>query len=554
MDITQNEYAELVHRFARNVLTRREFVAGLAALGITPVPKPVREQPAAGKYVVLIVIDACRPSYLSLTSLPHINALMEQGVVYEQAWGGAMESETPAVHATLGTGTLPRESGFVGFGWVQPVTRQHVDFRTLLAQGRVDPVLRGLPVPSVAARLQQLVPGAVAVAASGHKDYAVVGLGGGAAKYQLYGKFTGKEFGPTYMHQKPPVSPAEQKSLTVQTPIPIGGEDAWAFRYAMAVVRKVRPKLLMLNLPEVDTWGHWYGPNDKALFSKLLLNIDRGIGALQSTYRALGILDQTNFIITADHGMMQSYPVHGWSATVAAAANAERTSVARVDGTTGAIWLHDSSQARGVAQRLVAAQPPHVSAIFYRSASGINYSYVQESPAAWLATPGSTTALQNLVATTAGKHGPDVWAIFRENCTASPRNVTGQWKGTHGGASWQAQHIPLILSGPDVRQGVRSQFPARSIDIAPTMEALLSLPPIERAGVPLADAFTSSMDAQSAMQMQVASYLQADVHALQGQSEADSVRLHLPSSGSIASLSTETLPRGTTENMPTCDC
>lgn len=545
--------AELERLYSLGTISRRQFVAGLAALGLPATSKPVLEQPGPGNYVVLLVIDGARQSYLSLASLPHIGPLVAGGVVYDQAWVGALEGITPAVHATLGTGTLPRQNGFLGFGWVQPQSREKVDFRTLLAHGKIDPVLRALPLPSVAARLQQIQPSAVTVAASGHKDYAVVGLGGGVAKYELYGKFAGKEFVPAYMHAEPPVTRAERQHLTVKSPIPIGGEDTWAFQYTLNVVRAVKPRLLMLNLPEVDTWGHWYGPGDAPLFQKLLLGIDRGLAAIQSLYRQLGILDQTNFIITADHAMMESLPIHGWTDTVKHAALAERTAVARADGTTGAIWLEEPGKTKAVAERLVVMHPAHVSAVYFRSALDGGYRYVPASPASWLATPQVGTALQNLVDTTAGKHGPDMWAIFQENFTASPRNVAGTWKGTHGGATWEAQHIPLILSGPGIRQGVHSQFPARSVDVAPTLEALLGIPPIVRPGVVLADALISPSKDALAAQAQIEPGLISDVQALQAQSLADTLRLLERRRPPVIPPRFGAPPTGTTPNMATCE-
>jgi arylsulfatase A-like enzyme len=112
--------------------------------------------------------------------------------------------------------------------------------------------------------------------------------------------------------------------------------------------------------------------------------------------------------------------------------------------------------------------------------------------------------------------------LYRENYTVVPRNVAGTWKGTHGGATWLVQHVPLIMSGPGIRSGVYSAFPARAIDIAPTMEQLLGLPPIKRDGVALADALASPPKAEVAAQNQIYPTLATEVHALQVQSAADS--------------------------------
>jgi arylsulfatase A-like enzyme len=470
--------------------------------------------------VVLIVIDAGRPQDMTAWKLPHIQALMKRGTVYDQAYVGQLLSSTPDVHVTIGTGTFPRETGFLGFGWAAPDTRKVIDFRTLLANGQIDPVLKSLPMPSVAARLHQLIPGAISVAGSGHKDYATVGLGGGAADYELYGHASGSKFIPKFMHSPPPLTAAERKSLTVSSKLPLAAEDRWAFKYATIVAAHVKPRLLMLNLPEMDTYGHWDGPNDTKPFHTLMENIDRGIGSIEATYKKLGIYNNTDFIVTADHSMMESTGVHNWK-EADAAATAAGTTVARKDGEAGAIWLQDPTKAKAVADKLVAMKPGHVEAVFYRSAPGNNYTYQLDSPTGWVLNKSVITALQDLVNTTAGINGPDVWMLYHENYTVVPRNVAGTWKGTHGGATWKVQHIPLIMAGPGIRSGVHSQFAAREIDLAPTMERLLGLPDIQRDGVVLADALTQPTGAEVQAQSTRATSVNADAQALRTQSAYD---------------------------------
>jgi hypothetical protein len=451
---------------------------------------------------------------------------MNHGVVYNQAWDGELNSSTPDVHVTLGTGTLPKQNGFMGFGWADPVSRRVIDFRTLLAHHEIDPVLKALPEPSIATRLHELIPGARSIAASGHKDYAAVGLGGGTADYELYGKFTTKAFVPTFMHNPPPLTAKERASLIVKRPLARGSEDSWAFKYVTMVAAHVRPRLLMLNVPETDTWGHWFGPNDRQLFTKLMQNVDKGIGDIEATYRKLGILSKTDFIITADHGMMQSIPSHNWrQIQVAAAGSAQH--VARADGESGAIWLEDPTQAQAAAERVVALHPAHVEAVFYRSHTGNNFEYVQASPDGWVIKPSVDAAYKTLVDSTAGIDGPDVWVLFRENYTVVPKNVAGTWKGTHGGSSWRVQHVPLIISGTGIHQGIHSDFPARSIDIAPTVERLLGLPAIQSDGVILGDAFINASKYELAPENAIAPQLETEVKALQAQSAYDVKTQHV---------------------------
>jgi arylsulfatase A-like enzyme len=494
----------------------------------TPVPEPTFPK----HHVVLIVIDAGRLSDLYAFHLPHLQALMKHGIVYDQAYTGELSSSTPNVHVTIGTGTLPRENGFDGFGWAAPGTRKQVDFRNVLADGQIEPVLKSLPEPSVAARLHQFMPGAKIIAGSGHKDYAVVGLGGAAADYELYGKWAGKAanyFVPTSLpgHLPPRLTKSQQKQLTLKKPLPIGAEDRWAFTYASIVAQRVRPQLLMLNIPEIDTLGHWRGPEATATVRTLMTNIDAGVGRIEALYQRLGILKNTDFIITADHSMMESRAAHNWG-MVRAAALQVKTQVVRGDTEGGSIWLQDPTKAKAMAEQVVKLRPSHVMAVFYRSAPGNDYQFIQASPMSWLVNKKVATALKDLVDTTAGQNGPDDWVLYRENYTVVPRNVNGIWKGTHGGATWKVQHIPLIISGAGVRSGVHSKFPARSIDMAPTMERLLGLPGIKRDGVVLADALRTYTSDERKAQQAVEPARLADVQALQAQSVADDRTLRWP--------------------------
>ncbi|GAC1660079.1 MAG: hypothetical protein NVS9B15_24310 [Acidobacteriaceae bacterium] len=474
---------------------------------------------------------------------------MRNGVTYDRAWVGEMESSTPDVHVTFGTGTLPRENGFLGFSWATPDTRQSVDFRSLLANHGVDPVLQSLPVPSVAARLHQYLPQAVSIAASGHKDYAVVGLGGGAATYELYGKFSGKQFIPAFMHSPPPLSTAQRLQLSLPSAPKMTEEDTWATEYTLDVVQKVRPKLLMVNFPELDTWGHWYGPRSADVQRRILLNVDQRIGDIEATYKKLGIFDRTTFIVTADHSMMDSRPARNWK-TVWTAVSEAGAKVVRTDTEGASLWLQDPRQAKAVADRLVAKRPQHVEAILYRSAPGLDYSYALASPASWLVNHHVVSALQDLVNTTAGRNGPDVWVLYREDYTVVPRNVSGSWKGTHGGPSWKVQHVPLIISGAGIRKGAHSEFPARAIDIAPTMERLLGLPSIRRDGVILADALLAPKKTETKAQTSVEAPLAADVLALKQQSAAD-VRSESPWHAPVPSVRCR-LQSGKNTPVPVC--
>src|SRR5947209_5144682 len=67
------------------------------------------------KFLVMLVLDGAMPSYLKLGSLPNLNALRRNGIQYDRAFAGILESETPSGHAALSTGSTPAHDGLLGF-------------------------------------------------------------------------------------------------------------------------------------------------------------------------------------------------------------------------------------------------------------------------------------------------------------------------------------------------------------------------------------------------------------------------------------------------------
>jgi arylsulfatase A-like enzyme len=110
--------------------------------------------------------------------------------------------------------------------------------------------------------------------------------------------------------------------------------------------------------------------------------------------------------------------------------------------------------------------------------------------------------------------------LFREGVGSEPGGQSS-WKADHGGASWQAQHIPLILSGPGIREGHVSSSPARLIDIAPTLLQLMGASYRGMQGIPLADAMTSPPAWATQQQHTLNSRLLPVVHALQQESRLE---------------------------------
>lgn len=480
----------------------------------------------ADRYLVIIVIDGCRADYASLAPMHHLRALMARGMSYDNAWVGHLESETPTGHATIATGVYPRTHSVIGFGWRDPSTEAFTWLPTELPAiraGGFTQTIRSGGVPPIADVIHRRNPHDIVVALSGEKYYAAASIGAGA-DYVFYGDNDAKHvFRPISIGPNPPPAATHVAS--------IGGEDSFdlqdlfAADLAVRLVRTLRPRALLVNLPDVDIAGHYYGgiidPRDMAIAMR---GADGAIGRILAEYKRLGLLDKTVFVVTADHGMAANrhiVPIHPIYRTVAQTASGSLDEDLR--STMGSIWLTAPQQDRSVASALVAQRFPGVEGAFYKVASGSGWQFDPDPVTQHTLGPDLLTAYLNLANTEACPAGPEVVLPYGEDTMGLTFKKLKHW-GTHGGFSWGVQHIPLVLAGPGIRHG-RSQFPAKLVDIAPTVEHLLGLQiPSGVDGVVLTDALAGEVHRPHRDQMAVRDSRMSDVRVLRAHSRAQSGR------------------------------
>ena len=269
-----------------------------------------------GRYAVIIVLDGARPDYLHLAPMPNLDRLTRHGVVYKNAFVGQELANTPPGHATIGTGDFPKHTGVMGFLWENPVNHSMFDPTTtaLIQNGALDGVMKSHPVPSIASRVKEANAKAKVASVAGHKCYASDTMGTPSADYILCSLIYHNRWvaGAIPPHIPPP-GPINNHAWDV--PIPPrnsgfgaavqqwkeGGENTWTMKYAIWALKKARPRVLMMNLAETDVLGHFSKNLDVMRF--LMRRFDAELGELMAAYRQLGILNRTDFIITADHGM-----------------------------------------------------------------------------------------------------------------------------------------------------------------------------------------------------------------------------------------------------------
>lgn len=513
--------------FLNGRISRRQLLTGLAACGLTSTAidalvgcarTEALQAPPTANFLCLLVLDGFRPDYRHLAPMPALHSLLRNGVTYDRAWVGQVESETPAGHATITTGSMPRHHGVIGFEWRDPDSRREVldGWDQDPGPGQVGRDIASRGAGSIPLVVKQADPTAQVVALSSEKVYAADAMGANAADYVLYHRYDGKNrLVPAGLPSRTP--PADFFSApNLRRSLPLQHFTDWddlAAELALAAVRAYRPKALMVNLPGSDVYGHKFaGARAPHIMARVITGQDRAIARIVRAYHDAGILAQTLFVITADHGMAANNHAVSPNQVRAAVKAAGARYLFHTGGTAKYIYLANASlsHAGGVAREM--ARIPAVQCAFYRAPSG-EYVY-----AAGRLDRELREAYHYLLSTFSGPAAPDVVAPYRENTIGTDWSVA---YGNHGGMSWKVQHVPLVISGPGVRRGVESHAPARLVDVAPTILRLLGLRQGASDGFVLADALIQPTAEETAVQTAQDARLRAHRDALSARSEAD---------------------------------
>lgn len=458
-----------------------------SASGALPPGRLIGLAPVTPKYLVLLVLDGARPDYFGLTALPHVDALRAAGTQYNKAFDGILESETPSGHATIATGSRPDKDGLLGFDWANTSGRYSLFSPDQM--GTVEQLMQDSHAPTLASLYKQKFPSARVVALSGHKYYAAAPLGGPAADAIVYyqGDPKGHYVPVAVPGHTPPASVLNDPTLTLPSiTLKDGQEDHLATQMALSLVKSMQPRMLLVNYPEFD-WPLGHVDGGMISTAKVITDMkvfDNDLGAIEDAYRKAGILDQTMFVITADHGMM---PITRFvpATTVSNAVTQAGTTAPDIASSTGDyIWLADPNKAQMVAENVVDAHDPGIESAYYLVTANGKPTYVAANGSS--VTPAMETANQYLLSALLNGHEPSVVVFGAPGASFS--DPKSNWKADHGGNTWQAQSIPLIFSGAGVVPGVISSDPVQLDDIAPTVLTAMGVAPVGMEGHALTEA------------------------------------------------------------------
>jgi hypothetical protein len=455
--------------------------------------EPARSAAASLPYVVLIVLDGARSEYFNVSGIPHVRSLIRNGTQYTNAFAGILESETPSGHATIATGSEPRKTGIPSFWWATSENIQVSLFSpTKIRAGDMERIIRQSGVPTIAGQVHAQSSNAKVVALSGSKYYAADAIGGPDADITMYFQGTANgQFVPTYIpgHAPPAGLLNDPGLVATSSSLPLGVQNHLAMTLATTTFQRIRQQVTLINLPEFD-WplGHVDGGViDPQGVTTLMQSFDRDLAMLQDAYRKAGVLDQTLFVLMSDHGMMPLRHTVPQSDITAAVSKAGTSLVSQAYTSGAYLWLKDESRTSLAAQNIARLNNPYIQSVYARIRTAKGFAYSRAPSSTPLRAAGTEAANQYLLTSFNGPNAPDVVVLFAEGVGCEPGGQAN-WKADHGGTSWQAQQIPLILSGSGIRSGVVSSYPARLIDVAPTVLQAMGASHKGMQGIPLADA------------------------------------------------------------------
>ncbi|HEX8917065.1 MAG TPA: alkaline phosphatase family protein, partial [Chloroflexota bacterium] len=372
------------------------------SLSLLPAAVSAASPPVTAQYVCLIVLDAGRPDYITrnLSAMPNMRALLPQGRWYDRAWVGSLMSITPPDHAVIGTGSLPKDNGgLVNWDWgihatgkISPTLQAKQNYQNNWAFQ----LIKNSGTPTLAGVIHRKYPAGLVIAGSGAHFHAAGPMGGPDANWifsydRLNGNWAPYTLGPHQVPsrllndptlRKPLVSSNKSTVPTLYDPLLLGQQDSLVVNFAIKSLQQYRPRGMLLNLPEVDTIGHWshhWYPDEGILYK----SFDQDLGRLIAAYKAAGIYNQTLFVITADHGMIQSphrvLDRDGVISLIRSTLGQKSIILTNGGGSAGptmtSIWLKNPANNARMAKIIYNHHFDNVSAVFYMQHKGSHYYY-----------------------------------------------------------------------------------------------------------------------------------------------------------------------------------
>lgn len=514
----------------------RKLILAAAAVFLA-VPAAAQEPPPPRLLVVIAVdqfsadlFDEYRPQFTGGL------ARLAGGTVFHNGYQAHANTETCPGHSTILTGDHPARTGIIGNSWIDQSV-QRADKVVYCAEDETAPgsthkhykvSATHLRVPTLGDLMKARWPQSRDVAVAG-KDRSAVTMSGPRADQRWY--WDGRQFvtdlatpappsiaatnaavarmiaAPSAALQPPPFCSARSQAITVEGHAPVGAGnfarpagDTEAFEIspefdgavlaaAAGLTRDLRlgqddaPDVLSIGLSATDYVGHDYGTEGQEMCLNLF-ELDREIGDF------LAFLDSTGVdyavVLTADHGgqdLPERLRLHGvpdaQRVDPALAASEVGKSIAAKIGLTGPVLLGDVSGDMYIDRNLGPADQARVLDLavrFYRAnpqvAAVFTRDELERTPMP-TATPDKWSLIERARASFDPKRSGDFVVLLKEHVTPIGHVTTSV--ATHGSAWDYDRRVPILFWRPGFR-GATVNAPVDTVDIMPTLAALIGLP------------------------------------------------------------------------------
>jgi arylsulfatase A-like enzyme len=449
----------------------------VAAFLIAVAASGLRAQPPAPRTHLVIVVDGLRPDYVTEDVMPRLLRLGQRGIVFT-AHHAVFPTVTRVNAASFVTGAYPEAHGLLGNEiYIPSVNPTGIldtgDRANLEAVARAEGQL--LTAPSLGEILQRAGRTLLGVSSGSTGSAFLLNHvpGNGAllhSDYTLPATLAPRvlaALGPPPPHATPNDA---QNQRAIDAYLKFGMEQ-------------LRPDVTLMWLNDPDGTAHANGIG-AALTRRSLALVDAGIGRIEDTLRAQGRLDQTNIIVTSDHGFSTHTGTLKLAALVEPFVRRSEGGSPDVVVAEGAIYVRSNNDPARLQAIVTALQnSAAVGAIFTRPRR--QFSQVAASDGA--AIPAAA-AFEGVVPGTLSfdvarwNHARSGDILVSANWTRDANDAGFSGKTTqegvagHGTSSPYDIHNTLIAAGPDFREHASSEIPTANVDLAPTLLQLLGVP------------------------------------------------------------------------------
>ena len=412
---------------------------------------------------LVIVVDGLRPDYVTPTVMPRLFRLGQRGVVFT-AHHAVFPTVTRVNASSFVTGAYPETHGLMGNNIYVPKANATKGLDTG-DRANLEAVERAEGTLLTAPTLGEILRPA-------GKKLLVVSSGSSGSAYLLnHTVATGGII--HYGFSRPPDLARRVAAVLGAAPAhatPNDPQNQYAIdAYLKLGLNEIHPDVTFMWLNDPDGTAHAKGIGDEVTLKSLAL-VDAGIGRIEDTLQARGLLARTNIIVTSDHGF--STHTHGLRLTELVEPFAKPMADGSKDIVVaeGAIYVRSGRDPSRIAAIVAALQKrPEVGAIFTPpagngAAEGVVPGTLSFDTARW----NHTRAGDILVSAT--------WTNDK-NANGFAGTTTEGGVAGHGSSSPYDIHNTLIASGPDFRERAVSDVPTANVDLAPTLLHLLGMKP-----------------------------------------------------------------------------